>query len=65
MTFFYVSGKDIEIKAKHLLDRFKSALLVKGTEGFHKFVPLNDNRIGCYTLSSDSDCVRHRVRRDS
>ena len=26
MTFFYVSGKDIEIKAKHLLDRFKSAL---------------------------------------
>ena len=62
MSFFYVSRDDISLRAKALSDRFNSALLVKGTKKYHRFVPMNVNRLECYILSADCDFVSHRVR---
>lgn len=49
----FVSKTEIEMNQDILSTRFKNALLIKGTTGFHRFVPSGKNKIFAYQTSSD------------
>ncbi|KAK3918036.1 Dysferlin [Frankliniella fusca] len=54
INFMYISKEESELERKALLPA-DQLVSVPGTRGFHCFVPLSENTIGCKRLSSDQN----------
>ena len=53
IKFFYTSNDEIEAVSNTLQERFSKSIQVPGTRKYHKFVPLNENKIKAFELSFD------------
>ena len=54
MTFEYISSEEVDKTFDFLRTRFAEACAVKGTRGFHKYVPISEDEIEAYETSSSS-----------
>lgn len=63
IIFKFVSNERVISVRKSLQERFSRAVTVKGTQRFHRFVPLDDCSLHAFDISSMSAGKRVRVRR--
>ncbi|KAK4872099.1 hypothetical protein RN001_016223 [Aquatica leii] len=59
ITYIFVSAQEIKQTEAELMKRFELCLTVKGTRGYHRFVPVNDNEIRCFTTSTSEEFDEH------
>lgn len=54
ITFFYVTSEQITECASKLEDRFGMAETIKGTQQYHRYVPVSKSTLHVYNLSSQA-----------
>lgn len=57
IKFFYITTEEFQKEELFLKHRFKEPKTIKGTQGFHKVIPKNINRLLAYEIS-DSDIYK-------
>lgn len=57
IRFNFVSEEEINTKDKFLEERFSSALTIKGTQSFHRFVPISNCKLKVSALSTSEPHV--------
>ena len=61
VNYIFVSSAEIEQMETKLTKRFECCLPVKGTRGYHRYVPISDNQIRCFVTSKASKFDEHCV----
>jgi len=61
VKYIYVSSAEIERMETTLTERFEYCLPVKGTRGYHRYVPLSNNQIRCFVTSKGSSFDDHQT----
>ncbi|KAK4872006.1 hypothetical protein RN001_016130 [Aquatica leii] len=61
ITYIFVSAQEIKQTEAELMKRFELCLPVKGTRWYHRFVPVNDNEIRCFTTSTSEEFDEHKT----
>lgn len=61
ITYIFVSAEEIKRTEEKLTKRFELCLPVKGTRGYHRFTPVSDNEIRCYTTSTSEEFDEHKT----
>lgn len=56
VKFIFVNSEEVKDIAAGLQERFASAVTVKGTQGFHKFAPVDVRTLTAHELSTDIGC---------
>lgn len=61
IKYIFVSAEEIQQTEAKLAKRFQLCLPVLGTRGYHKFVPITDNTMRCYTTSASTEFKDHKT----
>ncbi|KAJ6655379.1 hypothetical protein lerEdw1_005437 [Lerista edwardsae] len=61
ITYIFVPAEEIRQTEHKLTKRFELCLPVNGTRGYHRFTPVSDNEIRCYTTSTSKEFDEHKT----
>jgi hypothetical protein len=63
VKFYYIEHTNVEANSNLLQSRFDKATPIPGTQKFHKFVPMDVERINVFELSSDENCMVNAINK--
>lgn len=61
MNFVYVSNHEHEKQSFMLKNRFEKAIQIKGTRGYHAFIPVNNNELIVKTFSKHDTFLKVKI----